>query len=192
MEQDIITFNLATYEYTDKRATFLAALVFSLLLIVFAGYNYTAYESVRAQSARAMEEVEELRGEISALKKKMQESKNTMNGVEQRSYEKKLQSKIEWLNDVIGRKEFSWSRMLYSLEKAAPSRLSVKTIRPNFSGNKINIAGEAKAVAAVTTFVDSLQGTEYIKKSFLLKENLVLIDKKYEAVSFEIECEGNF
>ncbi len=188
----MISFNLATYEYTDKRVALLIAVFISCTLVLFAGYNYIVYEKSKVQSDRALKEVKKIQKDISLIKKQIEESKKGKDSAIGGRYEEKLSDKILWLNEIIGRKAFSWSQLLYSLEKASPPRIAIKTIRPNFSGKKIRIIGQAKDVAAITTFVDSLQGTKYITKSFLLKENIVIVEKKYEAVDFEIECEGNF
>ena len=188
----MISFNLATYEYTDKRITLLAAVVLSLILILFAGYNYRAYEQSKVQSARVMDEVEKLRRNVSDIKKQIEEHRKGKEGAGGRRYAEKLSGKVAWLNEIIDRKSFSWSQLLYSLEEATPPRIAITAIKPLFSAKKIKVSGQAKDVAAVTTFVDSLQGRKYIKKSFLLKENIVAVEKIYEAVDFDIECEGDF
>ena len=105
---------------------------------------------------------------------------------------KDLKERVEKINDLLKQKSFSWSELFYSLEKAIPRGVSIIDIKPSYKSKRININGVAKSLELVTALVDNLQNTKYIKKSFLAKEEKVLINEINEAVSFQIIAEGEF
>ncbi|MDH3973840.1 MAG: PilN domain-containing protein [Deltaproteobacteria bacterium] len=105
---------------------------------------------------------------------------------------KKLSAKIDFLNAVIYENNFSWSELFYSLEKASPRNVSIHSVKPSYESRKIKIAGLAKKSKDVATLVDNLEKTSFIKKSFLLGESEEIIEKRYRALSFNIEAEGDF
>ena len=185
------TFNLATYQYTDKRvAAFWLFFLFALALI-FSFYNVYTYKTTLTKLDQSSVGMERLQGDVSALKKDLQEKTGQI-GARGERHAEKLKEKIDWLNEIIGRKRFSWSELLYSLENASPPKISIDSIKPSYSGKKIRIAGQGKTVDAVTLLVDRLKESEYMRKCLLLKEELVPVEKIYQAIAFDIECDGKF
>lgn len=133
-----------------------------------------------------------LQKEINLVKLKMNEQVKTRknnHGTENAEYYKK---KVETINSSLEKKGFLWSEFLLSMEDVVPGGVSITKIQPDYAGKKIRMSGFAKSIDDISTLIDNLKNSRYIKKSFLLKESSVLIDNKFPARSFEIESEGTF
>lgn len=188
----MIGFNLSTYYYTDRRITCLLLVLLSLAVASFSLYNYYSYLPLKENLRRSSGDVSRLRGEIALLKREAAERLREAGGKRGAREIDILSRKIEGINAILERKGFSWSELLYSLEKASNKNVSITRIRPSYGDKKVRLSGVAKGLSDITALLDNLQETEYIRKSYLMREEALLIDKKYPAVSFEIESEGKF
>lgn len=184
-------FNLSTYSFTSTTVKGISYFLLFTLVTVFTVYNYFGYKSVNLRLGQSKIEVEKLGKDISTLKKEMSEQIGDIDFSDDKGI-KKLSAKIDFLNAVIYENNFSWSELFYSLEKASPRNISITSIKPSYESRKITISGLAKSSKDIATLVANLKGTSFIKKSYLLKESEKVIDKKYTALSFDIEAEGNF
>jgi len=184
-------FNLSTYYYTDKRIKYVLCPLLTLLIVIFTFYNYRAYSSQQGKLQVLIADVAGVRKEVGALRQKVNKFKKGR-GVRADKGAEDIAGRIKWINAVLERKNFSWSEMFYSLEKVMPKGVSITKINPDYEGKKIRISGAAKGFDNVAALVDNLDASDYVKKSFLLSENAILIDNKFPAISFEVEAEGKF
>ncbi len=185
-------FNLSTYRYTDRRISFLLRSLFLLAALLFSIYNYRTFAATAERARKLSDNLDGIRNEISLMKRELAESRRGKGREGAGKEIEMLSAKIKRINAILERKGFSWSEFLYSLEKASPRDVSIIRIKPSYEERKIRLSGLAKGLNGITTFLDNLQDTEYIRRSYLVKEEAVLIDKKHPAVSFEIEAEGKF
>lgn len=162
-----------------------------LIIVGFSLYNYFDYLDVNRRLDKSGIEVDKLNEVVVSLKKEMKEKIGNENLNDEKAVNK-ISEKIEFINGVIYEKNFSWSELFYSLEKASPKNISITSIKPSYESKKITISGLAKHSKDIATLVDNLKGTSFIKKSYLLKEGEKIIDKKYKALSFDIEAVGDF
>lgn len=184
-------FNLSTYSYTNGNIKAVLYILLFLITITFSIYNYKDYIAVEARVAGTLVQIENLKKDMTVLKKDMKEKVGNV-ALGDKKGRAKLSEKIEFLNAVIAENRFSWSELFYSLEKASPYNLSITSIKPSYASKKITISGVAKYSKDVALLVENLQGTTFIQKSFLIRESEKIIDKRYKTISFDIEAEGVF
>lgn len=185
-------FNLATYTYTNRRISLLLHIVLTAAIVLFSYYNYRSYRLQSETLADSGADISRLKNEIALLKK---EALQKTGGKELITVSKKIEAlkkSVEGINAILERKGFSWSELFYSLEMAAPGDVSITGIKPSYENKRVRISGQAKSLSQVTTLVDNLQNTAFIKKTVLLKESVLLIDNKHPVISFEIESDGDF
>ncbi len=185
-------FNISTYYYTDKRISISLYLFFTLIILIQSIYSYISYVDSDKDLLQSLKDVERVRHEIFLLKKESLGNKQYTDHARISKDIKETEEIVSYINNIIEQKNFSWSELLFSLEKAAPKDISITSIKPSYNSKRISITGLAKNLKTVTQLVDNLNNTKYIKKSFLTNEQKVLIDNKYNAISFEIVSEGNF
>jgi Tfp pilus assembly protein PilN len=68
---------------------------------------------------------------------------------------------IEFLNDIILHKTFSWTRMFATLERLTPDAVHLTTLRPEFipnsSGVLLHIDLRGRSITDITQFMERLQ-----------------------------------
>ena len=185
-------FNLSTYKYTNQKISYLVQIVICIVIILFSLFNYRSHLLLSESLQQSDGDVSKLKEEITLLKKDVYSSAEGKDAISASKKIEGLKKSIEGINAILEKKGFSWSELLYSLEKASPRNVSITAIRPSYASKRIKISGQAKSLSKVTALVDNLQDTTYIKKSILLQESARLIDKKFPVIAFDIESEGNF
>jgi type IV pilus assembly protein PilN len=127
--------NLARRPYIDARsfyANWLAILVpLFVLAAVLVGFAAHAAVSSR-EVARGVRKVED---EIAQLDQQKKRAEEVMNGPENRD----TRQKSQFLNQVIARKAFSWTRAFEELERVVPPRVHVMSIRPEVKNDEMQI-----------------------------------------------------
>lgn len=185
-------FNLSTYSYTDKKVAFVAYLSIVFVVAAFTSYNFNSYlESVRSEEG-LLKKVDSIRKEVSLLEINLAQGKTGLAKTDSVKEAGNIVKEIDNINAVIKKKSFSWSEMFYSLEKAKPKGVSIENIKPNYNTKKVTIKGVAISLKDITSFVDNLKGTAYLKNGFLVSEKEVLNKKKKMVLSFIIDADGNF
>lgn len=185
-------FNLSTYYYTDRKISILLYLLLTLAAISLTFYNYASHVAQDEEIQSSMASLSRLKSEVNLLKKDAEKYGKGRKSKGADAETGKIIKRIEGINALLERKGFSWSELLYSLELVFPKGVSITRIKPSYGDKKIRLSGVAKGIGNVTALVDNLDKSDYIKKSFLLSENTILIDNKYPAIAFEIESEGQF
>jgi Tfp pilus assembly protein PilN len=118
--------NLSTRPFKPYRAANLglaALLLFLLGVSVWQGYNYLYYSSlvagISAKEAEVRAEAEDLTARLTKL-----------NGALNRSEVKAQVVEIDFLNQLIQRKRFSWTRVFAILEDLLPEGVYLVSLRP--------------------------------------------------------------
>ena len=180
-------FNLSTYWYSDRGLQYSLYLLLPLLVLLFTYLNYQSFAALDSEKRALSSKVQGMSSELAKLKAgafpALDAAEITLDSAVK---------KTEEINKILERNAFSWSELLYSLESASPGGVSVKRIKPSYRDKKIRISGVAKNLASITDLVENLKESKYIKNSFLLRQDIEVIDKRHPAISFEIESEGVF
>jgi len=69
----------------------------------------------------------------------------------------RLPSEVELANQLLARRNFSWTKFLSGLEEAIPQRISIKSVRLDPRSTTIHLTGAALTVEDVTTLALKLQ-----------------------------------
>ena len=137
--------NLASQPYEDARqfwmrwGTALAAvaiLTLALLSITISGWFAARRDHVR---------IAELKAGIAQRDLKRQQAEQFLNQPENRS----TRDQSQFLNELIERKSFSWTRVLEDLEKVMPARVHLVSIHPELDEDnqlklKMSVAGDSR------------------------------------------------
>jgi Tfp pilus assembly protein PilN len=185
-------FNLSTYSYTNKKSAFIAYLITALVVFIFTVYNVSSYLESTRNKEGLLDKVNTLAKGISSLEGSLTLKKRSFSRAGIVKDAEKLIKEIDNINAVIKQKNFSWSELFYSIEKAKPKGISIEAIKPNYTARKVNIKGFAKRLKDITKFVDNLKDTAYLKNGFLVNEQESLNEKKRRILSFEIVADGRF
>ena len=78
-----------------------------------------------------------------------------------------LPKEIEFANQLIEKRCFSWTRFLTELERAIPQRIAVNSIRLDPSNATIMLTGSARALEDVTTLTVTFQDHPQFKEPVL-------------------------
>jgi type IV pilus assembly protein PilN len=148
--------NLSTRPFKPYRAVNLLLFLVLLILIgvsVMQVYSYRDYsalaEPIRGEEREVREKSELLSREVVALRKKVTGG----------SAAAKL-TEVEFLNALLVRKSFSWTRLFASLEELTPDEVYLLGLRP-FTDDEgrsgINIAIRARSLGDAAGFVRTLE-----------------------------------
>jgi Tfp pilus assembly protein PilN len=75
-------------------------------------------------------------------------------------------------NGIIQGSTFSWSHLLFELERAIPANVALVEIQPNFVKGDITLAGTAKTMGDVLRCVQSLKERDVFYQVYLLKHEV--------------------
>lgn len=150
--------NLASLQYEDSRQFWLRwGLILGLLGIVTLGLLAMAgsgfYEARLDRS-----KISELRDKIAERDKERANAEALLNRPENRA----MRDKSQYLNDLIARKAFSWTKAFEDLERVMPPRIHLVSIQPQLNDEnqlaiKMVVAGDSseRAIELVRRMEDS-------------------------------------
>src|ERR1700727_1560926 len=137
--------NLASQPYEDARqfwmrwGTALAAV--AILTLALLTITVSGWFAARRDHAR----IAELEASIAQRDLKRQQAEQFLNRPENRS----TRDQSQFLNELIERKSFSWTRVLEDLEKVMPARVHLVAIQPELDEDnqlrlKLSVAGDSR------------------------------------------------
>ena len=137
--------NLASQPYEDARqfwmrwGTALAAV--AILTLALLTITVSGWFAARRDHAR----IAELEASIAQRDLKRQQAEQFLNRPENRS----TRDQSQFLNELIQRKSFSWTRVLEDLEKVMPARVHLVAIQPERDDDnqlrlKLSVAGDSR------------------------------------------------
>jgi type IV pilus assembly protein PilN len=137
--------NLASQPYEDARQFWLrwgtALAAVSILTLALVATTISGWYAARRDHAR----IAELKAGIAQRDLKRQQAEQFLNRPENRS----TRDQSQFLNELIERKSFSWTRVLEDLEKVMPARVHLVSIHPELDEDnqlklKMSIAGDSR------------------------------------------------
>ncbi|HET9409466.1 MAG TPA: hypothetical protein VFO39_19650 [Candidatus Sulfotelmatobacter sp.] len=137
--------NLASQPYQDARQFWMrwgsALVLLGLFTLILLGMTVAGYLNAR----RDHSEMSQLRGQIARCDQKRHSAEEFLNRNENRT----TRDESQFLNELIQRKSFSWTRVLEDLEKVMPPRLHLVSIHPaldtdNQLSLKMVVAGDSR------------------------------------------------
>ena len=137
--------NLASQPYEDARQFWLrwgtALAAVSILTLALVATTISGWYAARRDHAR----IAELKVSIAQRDRKRAEAEQFLNRPENRS----TRDQSQFLNELIARKSFSWTRVLEDLEKVMPARVHLVSIHPELDEEnqlklKMSIAGDSR------------------------------------------------
>jgi type IV pilus assembly protein PilN len=150
--------NLATTVYEDARQFWIrSGIVLGLLGVVTLGlliFAVTGFYEARLDRVK----ISELESKIAERDKERAEAQGLLNRPENRV----MRDKSQYLNDLIARKAFSWTKAFEDLERVMPARIHLVSIQPQLNDDnqlaiKMVVAGDSqeRALELVRRMEDS-------------------------------------
>lgn len=172
-----ITINLATRKYPGKGLGI--TLPVAIILLGAALFSYLVIKAGEYGDA-----VDRVGKRVAELSERQSEKTDEAKGMEA------ADAALAVVAEIAGKKEFSWIRALDNIEKAIPSGISLSSIQPSFMEGGVKLSGYARDFAALSRFIDNLEGLKVYKRVFLINHSIKEMDDESRAVVFNISIEG--
>jgi len=179
-----IEINLASHPYEDLRRflriwgpVVVAVALFTLLLL---GYVLTGW--VRSGPVRA--EIAQLRADIAAL----EQEGTAAEKLAAQPQHMQVRSEAGFVNGLIARKTFSWTKALAALEKIVPSRVQVVSIQPELNSMhqlEIRMVVASDSRSHVLDLVRRLEESDRFRRAQVSSES-TQVEAGASDVEFEI------
>jgi type IV pilus assembly protein PilN len=154
--------NLASQPYEDARQFWLrwgtALVVASILTLMLLVSTITGWYNAR----RDHQQIAKLRAQIAQRDQKRREAEEFLSRAENRT----TRDQSQFINQLIERKSFSWTRVLEDLEKVMPTRVHLVSIHPELDDDnqlaiKMVVAGDSpeRAIELARRMEDSRRFT---------------------------------
>jgi type IV pilus assembly protein PilN len=137
--------NLATQPYEDARQFWTrwgtALTVVSILTLALLAVTVMGWFAARRDHAK----IAQLKAEIAQRDRTRQQAEDFLNQPKNRT----TRDQSQFLNELIERKSFSWTRVLEDLEKVMPARVHLVSINPELDEDnqlslKMSVAGDSR------------------------------------------------
>jgi len=182
-----IDINLATQPYEDSRqfwglwGTGLIVLAMVTALLVFLAVS----GFMRAGHDR--QQISKLKNQIAAYDREKDEAEAVLNQPKNRE----LREQSRFLNALIQRKAFSWTKVFEDLEQVMPAHLHVVSINPgNTADNNLEIrllvGGDSREQAL--TLVRKMEGSNRFRQTRIESEKVESENQNGDRVQFEIDA----
>jgi type IV pilus assembly protein PilN len=163
--------NLATRPYEDAREFWtrwglivgvLGAL--TLALLVFAARGWT-------EAGRDRHEIAHLQQQIAELDQRRGQAQDFLD----QSVNRSTRDQSQFLNGLIQRKAFSWTRVFEDLERVMPANLHVASLRPELNDQNqmqldMKVVGDTRSAAV--ELVHRMEGSKHFQGAQLVAENV--------------------
>jgi len=178
--------NLASRPYEDVRQFWLrwgagvGLLSVATLLLLFA--TFSGWYNARLDRQK----INELRAKIAERDHERASAEATLNRAENRS----IRDKSQYLNALIARKAFSWTKAFEDLERVMPPHLHLVSIKPDLNEDnqlaiKMVVAGESRQQAL--QLVQRMEDSRTFRQTAISTETQST-DARGDSVKFEISA----
>lgn len=82
---------------------------------------------------------------------------------------RRLKKEVEFINNIITRETYSWTRLLTGLERSASANIVVTQISPEFDAKKVRVSGIARSMNDILSMIDKMGNSGVFRNVFLLK-----------------------
>lgn len=181
-----LNINLASQPYEDARqfwlrwgGTLTAVALFTLLLLVGTVGGFL-------NARRDRSKIDDLRHQIA----KRDEARHGAEQFLSRAENRTTRDQSQFLNQLIERKAFSWTRVLEELEKVMPARVHLVSIHPELNednqlGLKMVVAGDSRA--RVIELAQRMEESQHFAQTYIESEQAGGETK--DLVKFDINAE---
>ncbi len=170
-----ITLNLASPEILKRRRLFHLA-VGGLALSGLLGLgNVHLYRASQAELRVAEERTQQAEEAI----RKRDDSLKTLPDRLSPEETSRLDARVKLYNHIIQGANFSWSSLLFELERAIPQGVALDEIHPEFGKGAVTLSGRARTLEDILRCVQQLKERDVFHEVYLLnheakeKENIV-------------------
>ncbi len=188
-----IDINLASQPYEDSQQFWLrwggALGAVALLTIVLLVVTVDGWFNAR----RDHKQMAELRGQIAKCQEQRQHAEQILNEPVNRA----TRDQSQFLNQLIERKAFSWTRVLEAMEKVMPARLHLVSITPELDDDnqlylKMVVAGDSRDRGI--ELAKRMEDSRRFSQTYVSQETLAATlgatgpDKEKDTVKFSIDA----
>ncbi len=159
-----ITLNLASPETLRRRQLHLLAIGGLCISVLLGLWNVHLYRASRADLRIAEERIQQAEEAI-------RQREHTLSTLPDRiSTEEKarLDARVKLYNHIIKGANFSWSSLLFELERAIPQGVALDEIHPEFGEGGVTLSGRARTMEDVLRCVQQLKERDAFHDVYLL------------------------
>lgn len=158
--------NLASSDVRKRRRLRQLAVGGLCLNLLLGLGNFLLYRSSQAdlQSAEAR---------LHRVQEAVRQRENSLAALPHRLSPKEIEqfgARIALYNQIIQGANFSWTRLLFQLERAIPAHVTLSEIQPDFGGGSVTLSGTAKTTEDVLRCVQRLKEREAFHQVYLLNQ----------------------
>jgi Tfp pilus assembly protein PilN len=179
-----LSFNLATFEYRNRRVAALMLLVAGLTAVVISLFSLHGgiqlSDEIRDYEKR-IAQLESIRAKAAA---QVQGKSGKPLGQEAM---RTIGQRASLVNQLIVSDVFPWDRLLNGLEKALPDGVLLSSLRPSADRKKITVTGRSLSTESLSRFMSALDESGVIGRAALTKLLVERGDGHSEAMAFEVE-----
>jgi type IV pilus assembly protein PilN len=152
-----IEINLSSRPFVNYRQFYLIAGSLLGLLMIVSFWNFSQY---RSSHERRKAFVESLSSDQMKLEAMGKEEENLLRSLQTADTSDFL-DRVEYVNQLINRRTFSWTRLLNDLEKLTPPNLQLASIKPQVRGTDllIEIVVKGRNTQEMIQFVLNLENS---------------------------------
>lgn len=81
-----------------------------------------------------------------------------------------LKNEVNYINDLLNIRSFSWSDFLSRLEKITPYGISISNIAPSFTTREVMLNGIALSTNNLVNFMKNLQNSSFFTDVFITEQ----------------------
>ena len=144
-----VPLNFASKPFFNNRKFYAATLLLGLVFVGLSAANLLLYLAHRSQSLRLNRELANQTAEAGRLEQEQQEIWARL----QRPETEDFLNLVDYLNPLIARRTFSWTRFLNQLEDLVPHQVQIVAITPRIAESEI----------VVEIFCNARSGADYIE-----------------------------
>lgn len=170
-----ITLNLASPEILKRRRLFHLAVGGIGLSVLLGLGNVYLYRESHAELRLAEERIQQAEEAI----RKRDDSLKSLPDRLSPEETSRLDARVKLYNHIIQRANFSWSGLLFELERAIPQGVALDEIHPEFEKGAVTLSGRARTLEDILRCVQQLKDRDAFHEVYLLnhqakeKENIV-------------------
>ena len=165
-----VPLNLASKPFFNNRRFYAASLLLGLVLAGLSTANLLLYLAHRSQSLRLNRELADQTAEAARLEQEQQQIWARL----QRPETEDFLNLVDYLNPLIARRTFSWTRFLNRLENLVPHRVQIVAITPRIAESEIvvEILCNARSGADYIEFIARLEADSDFYQVNLMSEDV--------------------
>ncbi len=107
-----------------------------------------------------------------------------------------LRAEVAFANEVLAKDAFRWTELLDRLEEVLTEGITIRAIQPEYKSGSLKLAGTARGVPGLRTFLDRLLGSPHFTEVLLLDQAVAKVkdsqEREREALEFSLVLKGAF